>query len=188
MSMLFALPLIYDYSAKVQFSVLFALLLISYLNRKARVVIAILATGVIIFKLAVPLSSWAIYVAKGIAMLGFYVKFFWVGLDYIKSGVDYVFPDFLDGLVETWEKGQEEDRMKEEAKRREARWEEERRYGGAWEEAYGRKGCGRMQISRRQGIREGRRKENGGDDMMMLMTLTRSKAGSVSPEKSTHQI
>ena len=130
--MSFALPFIHGYSTTAQLLILFALLFLSYVNRHARGVIGILSIVVLVYKLAVPLSAWGWYAFKGIAMLGFYIKFFLVGWRYIKSTIDYFFPSFLDGLVEAWEKSGEESRQREERRRQQARFEEAMR--NIWEE------------------------------------------------------
>ncbi|KAF9477264.1 hypothetical protein BDN70DRAFT_881358 [Pholiota conissans] len=97
-------PLIYAYSAKVQLSIISSLLVISYLNRRARLVIASLAAVYLAFKVIVPLVGWLVYLFKGVAWFGFYIYFFQKAIQYAISAVDYMFSDGLEALIRELDK------------------------------------------------------------------------------------
>lgn len=71
-----ALPLISRYSFWTQFSILGVLILISYLHRTTRRILAALATAFVGFKVLVPVVKLIVYLFKGIAWIGFYIYFF----------------------------------------------------------------------------------------------------------------
>ncbi|KDR79496.1 hypothetical protein GALMADRAFT_1243127 [Galerina marginata CBS 339.88] len=103
----FALPLIYGYSAKVQLCVLSILLLISYLHRGARFAIAAIASAYLAFKTLIPLAGWTFYIFKGIAMFGFYITYFKIGIGYIMTAIDFVLNDGLEALIKELDKLEE---------------------------------------------------------------------------------
>jgi len=93
-----AIPLIHNFSLKIQLLVLFLLLVGSYLHRGARRTIAFLCTAYLAFKVIVPLSRLLFWLFKAIAMFGFYVHYFQVGLGFIVAGVVFIFDDGLKWL------------------------------------------------------------------------------------------
>ena len=97
--MFFALPLISQYSAKVQVGILSVLLLASYLNRRARVATSGLASIYLAFKILVPLIGWLWNIFKGIAWLGFYIHYFQVAVGFAFTAVAFVTNDGLDMLL-----------------------------------------------------------------------------------------
>ncbi|KIM38497.1 hypothetical protein M413DRAFT_242357 [Hebeloma cylindrosporum] len=97
--MFFALPFISEYSAKVQIGILSVLLLASYLNRRARIAIAGLASVYLAFKILGPLVRWLWYLFKGIAWLGFYIHYFQVAIGFALTAIAFVSNDGLDILI-----------------------------------------------------------------------------------------
>jgi hypothetical protein len=102
--MQFGLPIIYAYSVKVQLSILSSLLVISYLNRRARLVIASLTAAYLAFKILVPLAGWVVYIVKGVAWCGFYIYFFQKAVQYAMTGIDYLLSDGLEALIRELDK------------------------------------------------------------------------------------
>jgi hypothetical protein len=99
-----ALPLIHHYSIKVQLLVLFLLLILSYLHRGARRSIAFLSTAYIAFKIIVPTFRLLVWLFKAIAMFGFYVHYFQIGLGFIIAGAMFIFDDGLKWLAQELDK------------------------------------------------------------------------------------
>lgn len=122
--MSFQLPFISSYSLKYQLGTLFLLLLVSYLHRGARLTLAFLASLYIAFFSIVPVLRWTYSLFKAIAMLGFYVYFFLIGLDYILSGLEWArnkFNSLLDELKEEQEEHEHEHEQEGRRRRRRKR-------------------------------------------------------------------
>jgi signal transduction histidine kinase len=136
------IPIIHVYSLKTQLTILSVLLLISYLHRKSRFLIAFLITAYFLFKTIVPLARWAWIFFKAVAWFGFYIHHFQSGIGFVLSGVGFV----LGTAVLSWNKGLEwlagwMERMKREReaereRKREAELQRERER--AWEAERGR--------------------------------------------------
>lgn len=121
--MYFELPFISSYSLKFQLTILFILLIISYHHRGARLILACLATLYLVIGFSVPLIRWLYYLFKAIAMFGFYVHFFRMGLVFIFIGVEWVIHELEYRLEKL---GRQEEREEDEGRRRRGR----RRGGG----------------------------------------------------------
>lgn len=102
--MLISLPFIYDYSGKVQLSVILLFTLISYLNARARLVIGSLVGAYLAFKILVPVVGWATYTVKNIAWIGFYVYFFQKAVHYAFSSYEYILGEGLESLIRELDK------------------------------------------------------------------------------------
>jgi hypothetical protein len=98
-----AIPFIHNYSIKIQFLILFFLLVGSYLHRGARRTIGLLASAYLAFKAIVPIFRLLFWLFKAIAMFGFYVHYFQIGLGLILAGVVLI-DDGLKWLVRELEK------------------------------------------------------------------------------------
>ncbi|KAF8875155.1 hypothetical protein BD779DRAFT_1564135 [Infundibulicybe gibba] len=77
------LPLIGQYSTTTQIGTLSALLFISYLHRRSRVIIATLVLAYLAFRIIVPITRWIYYIFKAVG-IGFIV----VGFGYLARGWD----------------------------------------------------------------------------------------------------
>ena len=99
-----AIPFIHDYSIKVQFIFLSLLLVGSCLHRGARRTIAFLAATYLACKLVLPIFRLLLWLFKAVAMFGFYVHYFQVGLGFIVAGTMFIFNDGLKWLVNELEK------------------------------------------------------------------------------------
>lgn len=97
------LPIIGELALKFQFSILAILLVVSYIHRTSRLAFSGVITLYAGYKFLVPVSvwifGWTLWLAKGIAMLGFYIHFFQLGLGYLATGVSYLSSDFHEWLV-----------------------------------------------------------------------------------------
>ena len=94
-----AIPFIHNYSIKVQFLVLFLLLVGSCLHRGARRTITFLVTAYLVCKLVLPTFRLLLWLFKAIAMFGFYVHYFQIGLGFIAAGTIFIFGDGLRWLA-----------------------------------------------------------------------------------------
>lgn len=103
-AMLVALPFIYEYPIKVQLSILLFFLVISYVNRRARIAIGSLAGAYLGFKILVPVMGWAFFLFKGVAWFGFYIYFFQKAVRYAITSFDYIFGDGLESLIRELDK------------------------------------------------------------------------------------
>lgn len=102
--MLVALPFIYEYPIKVQLSILLLFLVISYVNRRARIVIGSLAGAYLGFKILVPVIGWAFLLFKSVAWFGFYIYFFQKAVHYAITSFDYIFGEGLESLIRELDK------------------------------------------------------------------------------------
>ncbi|KAF8148070.1 hypothetical protein B0H34DRAFT_669173 [Crassisporium funariophilum] len=103
--MRYALPLIHEYSIKVQLSILAMLLVASYCHRGIRFVLGGLATLYLAFHVLSPVVRWGFYAFKFIAMFGFYIHYFQIGVGIIVTGVAFVYTDGIDALTQALEQG-----------------------------------------------------------------------------------
>ncbi|KAF5313620.1 hypothetical protein D9611_010208 [Ephemerocybe angulata] len=99
-----SLPLISGYSFWTQFSILGLFLVISYLHRTSRLVLTTLVAGSIIIKLLVPTVQLIIYLAKGVAWIGFYIYFIQYAIQAALTGFLWLVDDGLPSLVNEYEK------------------------------------------------------------------------------------
>jgi hypothetical protein len=99
-----AIPLIHNFSIKIQLITLFLLLFGTYLHRGTRLSICILSAAYLAFKAIVPIFRLLFWLFKSIAMFGFYVHYFQLGLGFIVAGVLFVFDDGLKWLARELEK------------------------------------------------------------------------------------
>ncbi|KAF8066510.1 hypothetical protein FPV67DRAFT_1190689 [Lyophyllum atratum] len=81
------LPLIGHYPALHQSLILALLLLISYFHKRARYLLSGLVLLFLGYKTVVPIARVGYAVFKGVAMLGFYVHYFQVGVGVIMAGI-----------------------------------------------------------------------------------------------------
>ncbi|KAJ6613170.1 hypothetical protein B0H10DRAFT_1806095, partial [Mycena sp. CBHHK59/15] len=96
-------PLLHSYSLTTQFLILAALLTLSYLYRGVRISLVTLISLYTVFKVTPPLVRWGYSIFKAIAMFGFYVNFFIVGVGYIFTGAVAVWnaPELLKTFVDS---------------------------------------------------------------------------------------
>jgi hypothetical protein len=85
--MILTLPLINQFSALTQSGVFASLLIISYLNKRARYLVLGLILTYIGVKFIIPVSRWTFTIFKWIAMLGFYGTYFQIGIGFIATGL-----------------------------------------------------------------------------------------------------
>ena len=126
--MILTLPLISHFSALTQSGILGLLIVFSYLNKGARYVIGGLIVLLIGFKVLLPIVRWAYIIFKWVAMMGFYLHHFQVGIGFILSGAGGVIL-FVEGLLKELEKNRQAERERkreEEEKEREREREQER--------------------------------------------------------------
>lgn len=83
--MIISIPLINQFSALAQSGILAFLLVISYLNRRARYIVLGLILAYVGWRTIIPISQWAFAIFKWIAMLGFYVTYFQSGIGFIAT-------------------------------------------------------------------------------------------------------
>ncbi|KAF8805076.1 hypothetical protein BYT27DRAFT_7193615 [Phlegmacium glaucopus] len=88
--MYFELPFIGSYSLKFQLTTLLILLIISYLHRGVRLILAGLTTLYLVTLCFIPLIRWTYYLFKAIALFGFYVHYFHMGIGFIVFGLGYL--------------------------------------------------------------------------------------------------
>lgn len=96
-------PLINKFSALTQSGILALLLLISYLHKGARYLVLGLILTYVGFKTIIPIGSWCYAIFKWIAMFGFYITYFQIGIGFIATGIGGVFV-FLENLTKEGEK------------------------------------------------------------------------------------
>lgn len=131
-AMILTLPLINHFSALIQSGILGLLLIFSYLHKGARYVIAGLILLLIGFKILLPVVRWLYIIFKLVAMLGFYIHYFQVGVGLIVMGAGGVIL-FVEGLLKELEKNREAERERkreEEEREREKEREKERTQNG----------------------------------------------------------
>ena len=125
--MIFTLPLITHFSALTQSGILALFILVSYLHKGARYVIAGLILAFIGSKALLPVARWAYIIFKWIATMGFYVHYFQIGIGFIATGIGGVVL-FVEGFLKELEKHRQEEReRKREEEERER--ESEREHG-----------------------------------------------------------
>lgn len=88
--MILSLPLINQFSALTQSGILALLLVISYVNRRARYIVLGLILAYIGAIIIIPVSKLAFTIFKWIAMLGFYGTYFQIGIGFIATGLGAV--------------------------------------------------------------------------------------------------
>ncbi len=102
-----SLPIIRNFELKIQLSIFATLLVISYLHRIPRIVLSGLITRYVALKFLIPIAIWAfgwiIWLVKAIAMLGFYIHFFQLGLGYLANGAAFLSSDVCEWLVKSLE-------------------------------------------------------------------------------------
>ncbi|EDR04162.1 uncharacterized protein LACBIDRAFT_295070 [Laccaria bicolor S238N-H82] len=118
-------PIIHAYSLKTQLIILSVLLLISYLHRKSRFLIAFLITGYFLFKIIVPVVRWTWIFFKAVAWFGFYIHYFQSGFVFIMGGAALLWNDGLAWLV-GWMERVDREREAERARQREEERERDR--------------------------------------------------------------
>ncbi|KJA16017.1 hypothetical protein HYPSUDRAFT_148417 [Hypholoma sublateritium FD-334 SS-4] len=102
--MLVALPFIYEYPIKVQLSILLFFLVISYVNRRARIAVGSLAGAYLGFKILAPVMGWTFFLFKAVAWFGFYIYFFQKAVRYAITSFDYILGDGLESLIRELDK------------------------------------------------------------------------------------
>lgn len=112
--MSFELPFISSYSLRYQLGILLVLLFLSYLHRGVRLTLAFLATLYIGFFSIVSVIRWIYYLFKAIAMLGFYMHFFLMGLRYIILGLEWAQNELDHLLGKLKEEQNREEELREE--------------------------------------------------------------------------
>ena len=117
-------PIIHTYPLKIQLTILSVLLLISYLHRKSRFLIAFLITAYFLFKIFVPLVQWTWIFFKAVAWFGFYIHYFQSGFGFIVGTAALVWNGgcaWLAGWLErvSREREAERERKREEERQRE---------------------------------------------------------------------
>jgi hypothetical protein len=130
--MILTLPLISHFSALTQSEILAFLIVLSYLHKGARYVIAGLILALIGSKILLPVARWGYIIFKWIAMMGFYIHYFKVGIEFITSGIGAAVL-FGEGFLEEVEKNRREERRRkreEEEEEREREREREREQNG----------------------------------------------------------
>ena len=140
-------PIIHAYSLKTQLTILSVLLLISYLHRKSRFLVAFLITAYFLSKIIVPLVQWTWIFFKAAAWFGFYIHYFQSGFGFIVGTAALLWNNglaWLAGWLERVdrereagrERKREEDRQRERERdleaEREREREERRRTSGAF--------------------------------------------------------
>ncbi|KAF9456667.1 hypothetical protein BDZ94DRAFT_1275107 [Collybia nuda] len=98
------LPLIHQFSALTQSGILASLLLISYLNTRARYLVLTLLSLYLGAKIVPPICKWGLVLFKWIAMLGFYGTYFQIGLGFVVTGFGGVLV-FFENAAKELEKG-----------------------------------------------------------------------------------
>ncbi|KAJ7123373.1 hypothetical protein C8R44DRAFT_783727 [Mycena epipterygia] len=98
-------PYLNSFSLTTQFLILLTLIAVSYFYRGFRLVLLSFIGLYTTYKIAVPLVRWGYAAFKAIAMFGFYINFFIVGVGYIATAAAALwnFPELLKGLAETLE-------------------------------------------------------------------------------------
>jgi hypothetical protein len=124
--MILTLPLINQFSALTQSLILALLIVVSYLHRGARYVIAGLILAFVGSKCLLPVARWGYMIFKWIAMLGFYIHYFQAGIGFIMTGIGAV-AMFGEGLIKEMEKNRREERLRKEEEEERKREEEERK-------------------------------------------------------------
>ena len=135
--MYFAVPFISSYSLKFQLITLFVLLFISYLHRGTRLLLACLATLYIAFLCVIPLIRWTYYLFKAIAMFGFYVHHFWMGLGFLVIGVEWVMDNgttYATCVLEKLENLSRRRAQREEDQQGQDQWQEQWQEQEQWRE------------------------------------------------------
>lgn len=98
-----SLPIIGDLELKIQLSILATLLAIGYFHRVSRLVLSGLISLYIAYTFLIPIATWTfgwvIWLVKAVAMLGFYIHFFQLGLGYLAAGVAFLSSDAREWLV-----------------------------------------------------------------------------------------
>ena len=117
-------PIIHAYSLKTQLTILSVLLLISYLHRKSRFLVAFLITAYFLSKIIVPLVQWTWIFFKAVAWFGFYIHYFQSGFGFIVGAAALLWNGgcaWLAGWLETVsrEREAERERKREEERQRE---------------------------------------------------------------------
>ncbi|KAJ7728276.1 hypothetical protein DFH07DRAFT_930553 [Mycena maculata] len=79
-------PYLNSYTLTTQFVILLVLLALSYSYRTFRVALLAFLGTYAAYKITVPVVRWGYTAFKAIAMFGFYVNFFIVGVGYIFTG------------------------------------------------------------------------------------------------------
>lgn len=97
------LPFISQFSALAQSGILGSLLLLSYLHKGARYLVSGLILAYVGYKTLVPISVWAYTLFKWIAMFGFYVTYFQIGVGFIATAIGVVLV-FFENLLQENEK------------------------------------------------------------------------------------
>ncbi|KAK7017689.1 hypothetical protein R3P38DRAFT_2540157 [Favolaschia claudopus] len=94
-------PYLHSYSLTTQFIILLALISLSYRSIVFRNLLLAVLGLYTIYKISFPLARWGYAAFKGIAMFGFYVHFFILGVGYIASGALAVwrFPELLESFM-----------------------------------------------------------------------------------------
>ncbi|TFK37849.1 hypothetical protein BDQ12DRAFT_140402 [Crucibulum laeve] len=110
------LPFIQKYSLFTQLAILFVLLLVSYLHRRARFGITALICVYFGYKILVPVVRIIAVVVKAVAWVGFYIHFFMWAVRMGWVGLQYFFNDILDPLLREMEKNREEEKEEQRAK------------------------------------------------------------------------
>ncbi|KAJ7805010.1 hypothetical protein B0H14DRAFT_2882167 [Mycena olivaceomarginata] len=100
-------PYLRSYSLFTQFLILLVFVVLSYRYSRFRLALFAFLGIYGTYKVAVPLVRWGYAAFKGIAMFGFYVHFFVVGIGYIFTAVMGIWnsPELLQGLREGYERG-----------------------------------------------------------------------------------
>lgn len=123
--MILCLPLISHFSALTQSGILALLIILSYLHKGARYIITGLVISLIGFKVLVPTVRWLYILFKWIAMLGFYVQYFQVGVGFISTGIAAAIA-FVEGGLRELEKSRQEERERKQEEERERQRARER--------------------------------------------------------------
>ncbi|KAJ7762985.1 hypothetical protein B0H16DRAFT_1414313 [Mycena metata] len=95
-------PYLNGYALTTQFGILVALILISYRYNRIRIALIALLGIYTAYKVAFPLVRWGYIAFKAIAMFGFYVYFFLIGVGYAMNVVVGIwnFPELLKGFAD----------------------------------------------------------------------------------------
>ncbi|KAJ7893274.1 hypothetical protein B0H13DRAFT_1719491 [Mycena leptocephala] len=98
-------PYIHSYSLTTQFVILLILVATSYRYRRFRLLVLAFLGIYTTYKITVPLARWAYAAFKAIAMFGFYIHFFVLGIGYIVTGAIAVwnFPELLQNFMDSLE-------------------------------------------------------------------------------------
>ncbi|KAG5638604.1 hypothetical protein H0H81_011494 [Sphagnurus paluster] len=88
------LPFLSSFSSLHQSLILAFLIVISYFHRYARWGASGLILAFVVYESIVPVTQWAFKIFKWIAMFGFYVNYFQIGVGFIITGVGGVLAFF----------------------------------------------------------------------------------------------